>query len=91
MRLSPPRLPLPAHQYISAHSDRLTPLQQLRPLEPTGKSREHARYCGRALAEWQLVLGECHGFFDRRRGEGVPGNRFVETPALGVEVFKRPG
>lgn len=91
MRLTPPRLPLPAHQYISAHSDRLTPLHQLRAIEPTGASREHARYCGRALAEWQLVLGECQGFFERRKGEGIPGNRFVETPALGVEVFKRPG
>ena len=90
MRLAPPRLPLEAHQYISSHSDRLTPLHQLRAIEPTGASREHARYCGRALAEWQLVLGECHGFFDRRKGEGVP-IKFVETPALGVEVFKRPG
>ena len=91
MRLTPPRLPLPAHQYISSHSDRLTPLGQLGAIEPIGASREHARYAGRALAEWQLVLGECHSFFDRRKGEGVPGNKFVETPALGVEVFKRPG
>ena len=91
MRLSPPRLPLPAHQYLSAHSDRLTPLSALRPLAPVGKGREHARYCGRALAEWQIVLGECQGFFERRKGEGVPGNRGVETPGLGVEVFKRPG
>lgn len=91
MRLVPPRLPLPAQQYIGSHSDKITPVNQLRPIEPTGASREHARYSGRALAEWQLILGECHSFFDRRKGEGVPENKFVETPALGVEVFKRPG
>lgn len=52
---------------------------------------EGAKYSGRALAEWEIVVWECQSFFERRKGEGVPGNRFVETPTLGVEAFRRPG
>jgi len=91
IRLTPPRLPLAAQHYVNAHSGRLVPPHQIRPTQPTGASRDHATYCGRALAEWQIMLGECQSFFDRRRGEGVPENKFVETPTLGVEVFRRPG
>jgi len=50
-----------------------------------------SRYAGMALAEWHLVVNECQNFFDRRRREGVPENRLVETPTLGVESLKRPG
>jgi hypothetical protein len=60
-------------------------------VEPTGDARASAKYSGRALAEWTLVVGECQSFFDRRKAEGVPGNRWVETPSLGVEAFKKPG
>lgn len=91
LRLVPPRLPLPAQQLLQAYSTAAGALFLNRPLEPEGVSRERASYCGRALAEWALVVGECQSFFDRRRHEGVPGNRLVETPTLGVEVFKRPG
>ena len=59
--------------------------------EPEGDAAASAKYSGRALAEWTLIVGECHSFFDRRKAEGVPGNRWVETPSLGVEAFKRPG
>lgn len=48
-----------------------------------------SKYVGRALAEWSLVVGECDGFFARRRDEGVPNDRLVETPTLGVENFKK--
>lgn len=47
------------------------------------------KYVGRALAEWSLVVGECDVFFARRRDEGVPNDRLVETPTLGVENFKK--
>lgn len=50
-----------------------------------------SRYAGMALAEWHLVVNECQNFFERRRREGVPENRLVETPTLGVESLKRPG
>jgi len=60
-------------------------------VEPMGQARSSAKYAGRSLAEWALVVGECQSFFDRRRQEGVPGNKWVETPTLGVEAFKRPG
>jgi hypothetical protein len=60
-------------------------------VEPTGNACASAKYSGRALAEWTLVVGECQSFFDRRKAEGVPENRWVETPSLGVEAFKKPG
>jgi hypothetical protein len=60
-------------------------------VEPTGEARIQAKYSGRALAEWALVVGECQSFFDRRRAEGVGHAKWIETPALGVEAFKRPG
>jgi len=50
-----------------------------------------SRYAGMALAEWHLVVNECQNFFERRRREGVPENKLVETPTLGVESLKRPG
>ena len=50
-----------------------------------------AKYAGRALAEWALVVGECNSFVERRRGEGVPGLKWVEVPTLGVEGFRRFG
>lgn len=89
MRLYPPRLPRPAENFLreQAYSDDL--LENV-PVEPTGESRSHARYCGRALAEWTIVVGENQSFFERRKNEGVPNNKSVETPMLGVEVFRRP-
>ncbi|KAK3708628.1 hypothetical protein LTR37_011350 [Vermiconidia calcicola] len=92
MRLFPPRLPLPAQQYLQTFSQKANAApSSLRPIQPTGESVAHARYCGRALAEWTIVLGECQSFFERRKNEGMGSNKAVETPALGVEVFRRPG
>ena len=91
MRLQAPRLPLPAHQMLQTYSQKLNSASTARPLRPVGESAAHATYAGRALAEWAIVLGECTRFFEQRRNEGCPGNKFVETPALSVEVFRRPG
>jgi len=88
MRLQPPRLPLPAQillQQKSINADAVLPSQ------PTGASATSSRYAGRALAEWTFVSHECQNFFDRRKNEGVPGNKAVETPSLAVEAFRRPG
>ncbi|KAK5125782.1 hypothetical protein LTR85_012058 [Meristemomyces frigidus] len=91
MRLLPPRLPLAAHVFLQAHSHQAnTGNGWTHAVEPKGDNIAHARYCGRALAEWTVVVGECQSFFERRKNEGVPGNKLVETPTLGVEVFRRP-
>jgi hypothetical protein len=64
---------------------------EVKGIEPIGEAKASATYSGRSLAEWMLVVSECQSFFDRRKSEGVPGNRWVETPSLGVQDFKRPG
>lgn len=57
-----------------------------------GKGRaERAKYAGRALAEWALIVAECNNFVERRRAEGVPNLKLVEIPTLGVEGFRRFG
>ena len=48
-----------------------------------------SKYVGRSLSEWALIVIECDSFFARRRDEGVPCDRMVETPTLGVESFRK--
>lgn len=48
-----------------------------------------SKYAGRALAEWAQIVTECDSFFSRRRDEGVPCDKLVETPTLGVESFRK--
>jgi hypothetical protein len=48
-----------------------------------------SKYAGRALAEWAHVVSECDSFFERRRDEGVPSDRQVETPMLSVDSFRK--
>jgi hypothetical protein len=55
------------------------------PLKPSGAAAQAVPYCGRALAEWFLVVNEHHRFVEVRKAEGVPGNRWVETPLLGAD------
>jgi hypothetical protein len=98
LRLFPPKLPGPAQALLhELATDSSTPSASVkllfapcRAVMPTGSNVAHARYCGRALAEWTIIVGECQSFFERRKNEGVPNNRRVETPLLGVEVFRRP-
>jgi hypothetical protein len=84
MRLAPPRLPLAAHLYLQQDNCDEPHIQAA---EPVGEAKAQSIYSGRALAEWMCILMECQGFFERRKGEGVPTNKHVETPALGIEVF----
>jgi hypothetical protein len=91
IRLFPPRLPKPAQEFLQSRIAKANSAQHTQAMEPKNQSRERARYTGRALAEWMMVVGECQSFFERRKSEGVPENRYVETPTLGVEVFKRGG
>ncbi|GAM91437.1 hypothetical protein ANO11243_094870 [Dothideomycetidae sp. 11243] len=83
-RLIHPRLPLAAQKYLQELN--LDPLVD-QPEKPGSSVK--LQYVGRALAEWNLIVSECQGFFDRRRAEGVPSDREVETPTLGVELFRR--
>jgi len=84
MRLAPPRLPLAAHLYLQQENCDEPHIQAS---EPVGEAKAQSTYSGRALAEWMCILMECQGFFERRKSEGVPTNKQIETPALGIEVF----
>ncbi|KAH4954464.1 hypothetical protein HBI18_223820 [Parastagonospora nodorum] len=88
MRLQPPRLPLPAQILLQQKGINIDAVSSA---QPTGAAATSSRYAGRALAEWTFVSHECQNFFDRRKNEGVPVNRQVETPTLNVEAFRRPG
>lgn len=87
-RLYLPRLPMPAQTYLQ--STRVETFES-KPREPAGAAIERSRYAGRALAEWTLAVIECQNFFERRKSEGVPGNKWVETPTLAVDSFRRIG
>jgi hypothetical protein len=59
---------------------------------PSAPAFDHlvpSKYAGRALAEWAHIVSECDSFFARRRDEGVPTDRMVETPTLGVDSFRK--
>jgi hypothetical protein len=88
MRLQPPRLPLPAQILLQQKGINIDAVVSA---EPFGAAATSSRYAGRALAEWTFVSHECQNFFDRRKNEGVPANKQVETPTLNVEAFRRPG
>ncbi|KAL1610255.1 hypothetical protein SLS60_001920 [Paraconiothyrium brasiliense] len=88
MRLSPPRLPLPAQVFLQEKGININAVLSS---QPSGPAATSSRYAGRALAEWTFVSHECQNFFDRRKNEGVPSNKQVETPTLAVEAFRRPG
>lgn len=88
MRLQPPRLPLAAQTFLLHRGINVDPVSSIR---PTGPAATSSTYAGRSLAEWTFVSHECQNFFDRRKNEGVPTNRQVETPTLNVEAFRRPG
>jgi hypothetical protein len=88
MRLSPPRLPLPAQVLLQTKGINMASISSCQP--PCHAARS-SKYAGRALAEWTFVSHECQNFFDRRKNEGVPTNKQVENPTLAVEVFRRPG
>ncbi|KAI9730814.1 MAG: hypothetical protein M1834_005532 [Cirrosporium novae-zelandiae] len=87
-KLYAPRLPPPAQLYIQSKNRSWYDVEAK---APTGIAVRTNIYSGRALAEWAQVVLENQNFFERRKNEGVPGNKYVETPTLGVETFRRPG
>ncbi|KAG9235130.1 hypothetical protein BJ875DRAFT_282186 [Amylocarpus encephaloides] len=97
-RLSPPRLPATAQAWLGARVPGIS--KEIVARDPAaheegevrrGDRFAKAKYAGRALAEWGLVVAECNNFVERRRAEGVPSLRWVEVPTLGVENFRRLG
>ncbi|KAF2006951.1 DUF1765-domain-containing protein [Amniculicola lignicola CBS 123094] len=88
LRLGPPRLPLPGQVLLQTKGINIATVTSSK---PTGSAATSSRYAGRALAEWTFLSNECQNFFDRRKNEGVPANRLVETPTLAVEAIRRPG
>jgi hypothetical protein len=98
-RLSPPRLPAAAQAWLGARVPGIS--REILPRDPadveaaivgntkTGDRVARAKYTGRALAEWGLIVAECNNFVERRRSEGVPTLRWVEVPTLGVEGFRK--
>ena len=87
-RLSPPALPADAQMLLQAHQGVTA---EVNPRKPSQANLATAKYSGRALAEWTLIVSECQNFFERRKEEGVPSNGLVETPILGVESFRMFG
>lgn len=87
-RLYPPRLPLPAQMYLQRRPGEL---QEDASCKLEGPAIGSSKYVGRALAEWAIVVIECQNFFSRRKAEGIPADKWVETPTLRVETFRRLG
>jgi hypothetical protein len=85
-----PQLPPRAQTLLLTHRKGQR-LSEVKPKKPRPEELTKSKYSGRALAEWALVVQECGSFFDRRREEGVPHDRLVETPMLGVESFRISG
>jgi hypothetical protein len=83
-RLSPPRLPAPAHIWLSSQVPGIAD-----EVLPERSTRTETKYAGRALAEWTLIIMECNNFMERRKAEGVPTLKLLEVPTLGVEGFRK--
>ncbi|RFU32175.1 hypothetical protein B7463_g4190, partial [Scytalidium lignicola] len=78
-RLHPPRLPSPAQAWVASNVPNMC--NEVAPTDPKDAKRipATARYAGRSLAEWALIVSECNNFAERRKGEGVPGLRWIEN------------
>jgi len=88
-KLSPPRLPAPAQSFLIEQVPGTA--DEVPSMRPSGEHAGKARYAGRALAEWLLLVMECNNFVERRRAEGVPSLKFLEVPTLGVDGFRKHG
>jgi hypothetical protein len=79
MRLATPRLPAAANNFLRLR-DPNPP--EVTAIEPKSIDESGLKYAGRALAEWSGIIDDCDNFFERRKSEGVPANKLVETPLL---------
>lgn len=92
-KLVAPVLPLQAQTALDEHRLKTDDPKgrEVKPLKPVGVAARTSRYGGRALSEWAQVLVECRNFCVRRKQEGVPQDKMVETPTMGVETFRMTG
>lgn len=98
-RLPLPSLPHTAQKVLDdlnelsalTSTEKLTTRTEIHPLKPKPEELNTARYSGRALTEWSLIVSECRNFFIRRKQEGCPNDRAVETPNIAVETFRMFG
>lgn len=98
-RLPLPTLPHTAQRVLDdtnnltalTSTERLVARPEVQPLKPKPEELNTARYSGRALTEWSLIVAECRNFFTRRKHEGCPNDRSVETPNIAVETFRMFG
>lgn len=89
-RLYTPRLPAPAQAWLGSTAP--DACRDVAPKDPRLEGEQvikRAKYSGRALAEWSVIVMECNNFVERRRAEGVPDLKGMEVPTLSVEGFKR--
>ena len=86
-KLNPPKLPHTSQSFLQTR--RPEPIT-FEPLKPPPSKVTASKYVGRSLAEWAILVSECQNFYERRRSEGVPGIRWMETPTLGVESIRKP-
>jgi len=89
-----PRLPAAAQTWIGSRVPVLS--TKIVPQNPgagpnAAEKLARAKYSGRALSEWTIIVLECNNFSDRRREEGVPSLKWVEVPTLGVEGLRKYG
>lgn len=97
-RLALPLLPHTSQKALDDHnkqeapaSAERIPMTEVKPLKPKPEELNTARYSGRALVEWSQVVQECRNFYLRRKQEGCPNDRAVETPSIAVESFRMFG
>lgn len=86
-RLNQPRIPTPAYSWLVSQVP--STAMEVQPRQPSAEGLSRAKYAGRALAEWSLVVMECNNFTQRRIAEGVPYLKNVEIPVMGVDGFKK--
>ena len=81
-------IPIAPTPHASTTGETIGTPTQVSPPALDNKRLAASKYAGRALAEWAMVVSECDNFFERRRDDGVPSDRMVEIPSLGVENFR---
>ena len=87
LELYTPRLPAAADNLLELRAP--SPVD-VSAIEPKGIPESSVKYAGRALAEWTKIVDECNNFFERRKEEGVPTDKLVETPLLVADSFQSP-
>ncbi|KAK6354752.1 hypothetical protein TWF696_003889 [Orbilia brochopaga] len=86
-----PRLPRATQDWLEAVQDEREAPPPLGPLALSSKGTppQNWKYCGRALAEWALVVDEIDNFVERRKNEGIRDVRDSEIPILSVDSLRK--